>query len=122
MEPFPRLGTDPGPRFFTVVEHSVDRAGRRRDRKFKPPVFGQIQAAGDSLATNRFHGCGISSSFDGFHPINFTPLRRGVFFVIALAPLWMPDGALSREITVSDCDGPSAPRGGRSRLAKSGAR
>jgi retron-type reverse transcriptase len=29
------------------VEHSVDRAGRRRDRKFKPPVFGQIQAAGD---------------------------------------------------------------------------
>jgi hypothetical protein len=47
MEPFPRLGTDPGPRFFTVVEHSVDRAGRRRDRKFKPPVFGQIQAAGD---------------------------------------------------------------------------
>jgi hypothetical protein len=36
------------------VEHSVDRAGRRRDRKFKPPVFGQIQAAGDN---------GISAEF-----------------------------------------------------------
>jgi len=34
------------------VEHSVDRAGRRRDRKFKPPVFGQIQAAGDTRATH----------------------------------------------------------------------
>ena len=32
------------------MEHSVDRAGRRRDRKFKPVDFGQIQAVGDSLA------------------------------------------------------------------------
>ena len=29
------------------MEHSIDRAGRRRDRKFKPLVLGQIQAAGD---------------------------------------------------------------------------
>jgi hypothetical protein len=35
------------PRSFTVLEHSIDRAGRRRDRKFKPLILGQIQAAGD---------------------------------------------------------------------------
>jgi hypothetical protein len=29
------------------LEHSIDRARRRRDRKFKPLVLGQIQAAGD---------------------------------------------------------------------------
>jgi len=37
------------PRSFTVLEHSIDRAGRRRDRKFKPVDFGQIQAGGDSV-------------------------------------------------------------------------
>jgi hypothetical protein len=30
------------------LEHSIDRARRRRDRKFKPLVLGQIQAAGDT--------------------------------------------------------------------------
>jgi hypothetical protein len=37
-------------RSFTVLENSIDRPGRRRDRKFKPVAFGQIQAAGDSYA------------------------------------------------------------------------
>jgi hypothetical protein len=36
------------------LEHSIDRAGRRRDRKFKPLVFGQIQAAGDIFRQKRF--------------------------------------------------------------------
>ena len=36
------------PRSFTVLEHSIDRARRPRDRKFKPLVLGQIQAAGDT--------------------------------------------------------------------------
>jgi hypothetical protein len=32
-----------------AMEHSIDHAGRRRDRKFKPLVLGQIQAAGDNI-------------------------------------------------------------------------
>jgi hypothetical protein len=37
------------PRSFTVLERSIDRAGRRRGRKFKPLVLGEIQAAGDNI-------------------------------------------------------------------------
>src|ERR1700681_1094032 len=33
------------PRSFTVLERSIDRAGRDRGRKFKPVVLGEIQAA-----------------------------------------------------------------------------
>jgi hypothetical protein len=30
------------------LERSIDRAGRGRDRKFKPVVLGEIQAAGET--------------------------------------------------------------------------
>jgi hypothetical protein len=42
------------------LEHSVDRAGRRRDRKFKPPVFGQIQAATPNRANEENIGLPLS--------------------------------------------------------------
>jgi hypothetical protein len=32
------------------LRRSIDRAGRGRDRKFKPLVLGEIQAAGDIAA------------------------------------------------------------------------
>jgi hypothetical protein len=46
------------------VPKSVDRAGRRRDRKFKPPVFGQIQAAGDIVKLIKDKKTGLAALRD----------------------------------------------------------
>src|SRR5271168_5166069 len=47
------------PRSFTVLERSIDRAGRGRGRKFEPLVLGEIQAGGDTVLLiqlrNRFY-------------------------------------------------------------------